>query len=440
MLTTIHRGTMRSQDAYARARNVFPGGNTRTSVYEAPFPIYLARGSGAYVYDVDGNRLLDLQNNFTALIHGHAHAGIAAALAQQASLGVSFSSPTLTEIELAELLCARVPYFEQIRFTNTGSEAVMGAIKAARALTGRHRIAKCEGAYHGSYDPIEISFDSPPDAWGSNRPASVALHKGTPQSVLNETVVIPFNDVELSREILDEEAGSLAAVIVDPMPARLGLIEATKEYLTFLREYTRKRSIILISDEVLTFRLDHAGASTRFGYEPDICAFGKIIGGGMPIGAIGGRKAAMSVFDPSERKPEVYFGGTFAANPMSMVGGRVAMNAMTEEAFARLNALGDYTRQAIATLFEHEGATGQVTGAGSLFRIHLKHGDFRNYRDSYPTQAERQALRALIGHARDNGVLLSPTGLGALSTPMCEEDIDMMIDVLREGLNAWEPA
>ena len=222
------------------------------------------------------------------------------------------------------------------------------------------------------------------------------------------------------------------------MPARLGLIKATTDYLAFLREYTQKRSIILISDEVLTFRLDYSGASTLFGYEPDICAFGKIIGGGMPIGAIGGRKAAMSVFDPSARKPDVYFGGTFAANPMSMIGGCVAMNWMTPEAFTRLNALGDYARKAIAALFAREGTTGQVTGAGSLFRIHFKQGELGNYRDSYPTPQERQALRTLVGQARENGVLLSPTGLGALSTPMSEQDVDVMVGVLRECLAALE--
>lgn len=411
-----------------------PGGNTRSSVYESPFPIYAESGSGAYLQDVDGNRYLDFTNNFTTLIHGHGDEAVATAVAAQLRRGTSFGNPTESEIQLAELLCGRVPWFERIRFTNTGSEAVMMAVRAARALTGRTKVAKCEGAYHGNYDPVEVSFDSTPDNWGSNRPAPVAYNKGTPPSVLQQTLVLPFNDLAATKELLSEEAGDVACVLLDPIPARAGLIPVDPDYLAFLRDFTRRRGIVLISDEVLNFRLSYEGALSRFGVEADMCAFGKIVGGGLPIGAVAGKVEFMSVFDPSNGKPAVPQAGTFTANPLSMVAGLTAMAAMTPAAFERLNGLGEAARSGLNAAMNHAGIRGQVTGLGSLFQIKLNDRVLRSYRDQYPDPSERAFLGRLIRVLRDNGVLISSTGLGALSTPMVAADIDRLVDTVGQAL------
>src|SRR5215468_3513188 len=217
----------RSAALWARAQHVMPGGNTRTTVYMAPYPPYAASGDGCWVTDVEGDRRLDCLNNYTALIHGHAHPEIVEATTRRLALGSSFPLPTPEEIELAALLCERLPSAERVRFTNSGSEAVMIAIKGARAFTGRPKIAKFEGAYHGSYDYAEVSLGSTPENWGSlAAPASTAYSKGTPPAVLEDVVVLPFNHLEQAVARIEREARHLAAVLVDPVPNRVGLVPA----------------------------------------------------------------------------------------------------------------------------------------------------------------------------------------------------------------------
>ena len=255
-----------SQKLYNRALSSLPGGNTRTTVFMKPYPIYAARGEGCRVFDVDGNEYIDCINNFTALIHGHAHPALVAAATKQLALGSAFGLPTESEVDLAELLAARLPSVEQVRFTNSGTEAVMMALKAARAFTGRPKIAKCEGAYHGSYDYAEVSLDPVPEAWGRNAPVSVAYAKGTPDNVLADVITIPFNDAEAAVSLIREHGAELACVLVDPMPNRAGLAPADKAYLEALRAVTSEVGALLIFDEVITFRLGYRGAQGHLGY------------------------------------------------------------------------------------------------------------------------------------------------------------------------------
>src|SRR5499426_2318698 len=251
----------KSAALFARAQGVLPGGNSRTTVYMAPYPPYAASGEGCWVTDVEGDRRLDCLNNYTALIHGHAHPAIVEAATRRLALGASFPMPTPEEIELAALLCERLPSAERVRFTNSGSEAVMIALKAARGFTGRPKIAKFEGAYHGSYDWAEVSLSSGSGDWGpADAPTSVAYAKGTPPSVLEEVVVLPFNRTELAVARIEREARNLAAVLIDPMPNRAGLIPARPEFLRAIREVTRAHGICLIFDEVISFRVGYHGA------------------------------------------------------------------------------------------------------------------------------------------------------------------------------------
>ena len=419
----------KSAALFARATKVLPGGNSRTTVWSSPHPVYAASGEGCWLTDVDGNRYLDLLNNYTSLLHGHSHPAIVEAVTQRLPLGTAFPLPTETEIELAELLCSRVQSFDHVRFANSGSEAVMIALKAARARTGRPKIAKCEGAYHGSYDFAEVSLDSSPETWGNAEPRSVPYSAGTPQGVLDNVVVIPFNRTEEAERILRANAGELACVLVDPMPNRGGLIPAQRSFLEMLRRVTSECGMLLIFDEVISFRLDHAGAQGVFGVDPDLTTLAKIIGGGFPVGAIAGTADAMSVFDPRQGKPLAPHGGTFNANPISMIAGKIAMELMTPAEYTRLNALGQRIRDGIANAFAKTGIDGQVTGAGSLFRILMTSVSLIDYRTAQAANAQAPALERVVAFLRNNGILIAGTGLGALSTPMGDAEVNLFVEI-----------
>src|SRR5262249_35977729 len=241
----------------------------------APRPIYAAAGDGCWITDVDGDRRLDLLNNYTALIHGHAHPTVTRAASARLARGSSFPLPTAEEVELATLLVDRLPGVDQVRFTNSGSEAVMMAIKAARGFTGRPRIAKFEGAY----DSGGVRVGSPSESGGSLAArASGASSKGTPPAVLEDVIVLPFNRPELAARRIAEGADTLAAVIVDPVPNRVGLMPADREFLESLRAVTAAHGIVLIFDEVISFRVGYHGAQGRFGIPPDLTTLCKIIG------------------------------------------------------------------------------------------------------------------------------------------------------------------
>jgi glutamate-1-semialdehyde 2,1-aminomutase len=423
-----------SQKMYNRALTSLPGGNTRTTVFMKPYPIYAARGAGCRVWDVDGNEFIDCINNFTSQIHGHAHPALVKAATAQLALGSAFGLPTESEIDLAELLAARLPSVDQVRFANSGTEAVMMALKAARAFTGRPKIAKCEGAYHGTYDYAEVSLDPTPEAWGRNAPVSVAYAKGTPDNVLADVVTIPFNDAEAASSLIREHGPELACVLVDPMPNHAGLAPADKTYLAALRQVTREVGALLVFDEVITFRLGFRGAQGLWNVEPDLTTLGKIIGGGFPVGAIGGDKDVMAVFDPRLGKPALPQGGTFSANPVTMRAGLAAMELLDDAAFARLDAMGEAVRAGINDAFHRRGIPGGTVGLGSLLKIHFADRPIRDYRSAYPTEAEssRQAVfnRALL----NRGVLAAGYGLMALSTPMTDADIDAIIDAASGAL------
>lgn len=422
---------------WQRAQHVLPGGNTRTTVFMAPRPIYAADGEGCWLTDVDGERRLDLLNNYTSLIHGHAHPAVTEAATRRLARGASFALPTPEEIDLAALLAERVPSVEQVRFTNSGSEAVMVAIKAARAFTGRHRIAKFEGAYHGSYDWAEVSLGSSPGEWGPlEAPVSLPYSKGTPPSVLEEVVVLPFNHARLAAARIEREAHGLAAVILDPVPNRVGLMPARAEFLNAMREVTAAHGILLIFDEVISFRVGYRGAQGVFDVRPDLTTFGKIIGGGFPVGAVGGGADVMAVFDPRGGKPAVPHGGTFNANPVTMAAGLAAMRLMDEGAYARLDEMGETLRGGFRACLERAGVPGAITGVGSLFRIHPTERAFVDYRSAVADDAEKKRLDRLHRALLDHGVLISPTGLGCLSTVVTEAEVEYFLEIVNHCVRA----
>lgn len=420
---------------FGRGCTVFPGGTTRATIDCDPTPRYVLKGEGAYMVDVDGQRFLDLNNNFTTLIHGHAFAPALDAAARLLRDGTCFSNPTAHEIDLAELLVDRIPAFEQVRFVNTGTEAVMFAIKAARAFTGRSGIAKIEGAYHGSYDWAEAGQGGTPSTWGSpEAPAAVPAYAGTPGSIADEVVVLRFNDAEGARRRIAAAADRLACVLLDPMPSRGGLIPPDSDFIAAVVETARHHGILIVCDEVLNLRQGYRGASARYGIEPDLIAAGKIIGGGFPIGAIGGSRRVVGVFDGSTGKAKVAQGGTFSANPISMVAGRISMEALTEAALARLEAMGDRLRTALTAAIERRQAHYVVSGAASLFRIHPKRILPRDYRECYPLPNEAASMKAMGRFFQSEGVILPMGATACLSTAMTDADIDKIVDVFEQFL------
>ena len=427
----------KSARLHRQATAVMPGGNSRTTVHMAPYPPYAAEGQGCFVVDVDGDRRLDLLNNYTALIHGHAHPSITTAATARLARGTSFPLPTVEEVELASLLVERLPAVEQVRFTNSGSEAVMMAIKAARGFTGRPKIAKFEGAYHGSYDYAEVSLSSTPANWGSlAEPASTAYSRGTPPAVLEDVIVLPFNRPELAARRIERHASELAAVIVDPVPNRVGLMPADREFLESLRAVTAAHGVVLIFDEVISFRIGYHGAQGHFGIRPDLTTLGKIIGGGFPVGAVGGRADVMAVFDPTKGTPPVPHGGTFNANPVTMAAGLAGMRLMDRAAFDRLAEFGAKLRDGVAACFKDAGISGSVTGVGSLFKVHPSQRTLSDYRSSRADTAEAARLDRIVRYLLDHGVLLSTTGLGCLSTPMGDPELEGFLGVFSAALEA----
>lgn len=440
--------TAGSRQLHETALDLLPGGTSRAVHQTRPHPIYAREGNGCVLVDVDGNRYLDFYNNASSLIHGHAHPAIVAAIEEQARRGTAFSLAAESQIELARILSDRIASVEQVRFVNSGSEAILLAIKAARALTGKPKIAKFEGLYHGCGDAVEVSLEPDPETWGDPRaPASVGYTPATPPGLLESVVVLPFNDTEATESILTAHADDLAAVILDVLPLRIGAAPANPEWLAALRRLTRDLGILLISDEVVTFRLDAGGPQASYGFDADLTVLGKIIGGGLPVGAVAGPRWAMRPFDGSSGRPAVPNAGTFNANPLTMAAGVAALTALPGDEVERINDMGASLRQRADAAFEELGLAAHTRGSGSLFGIHMTDRRFEDYRGFWHASVEDRRAKArqlgLYDGLRERGILLTVGGIGAISTAMTGAEIDSFVaslvdtvtDMQRKG--AW---
>jgi glutamate-1-semialdehyde 2,1-aminomutase len=426
-----------SKTLYQRACQVMPGGNSRHSIALAPYPIYARSGRGCRITDVEGEERIDFLNNFTSLIRGHADPQVTRAVHERIDLGTAFTMPTAADVELAELIAERVPYIEHLRFCNSGSEAVMLTIKAARAFTGRHKIAKFEGAYHGIYDYVQVSEGSTPDAWGEAEHPAPVLEAGMPPSLAEDVVVLPWNNFKACEALIKAQQDQLAAVIVDALPVGIGMIAPQPGFIEFLRELTERHGILFIADEVLTFRLSYHGAMNAHGIRPDLTALGKIIGGGFPVGAVGGSREVMSVFDHTG-KLKVHHGGTYNANPVTMTAGLETMRLMTEAGYERLNQMGDYIRHELREMLGERGIPAMVNGKGSLFLAVLTDQELTDYRSLTGSYSRTNPVAGPLCHELlARGIITSPRGIfGCLSTPMAEAELDAFVAALDESLTA----
>jgi glutamate-1-semialdehyde 2,1-aminomutase len=419
-----------------------PGGNSRTTVYFPPYPIYAARALGSRVWDVDGVERLDFINNYSSLIHGHNHPKIVEAIIAQAQRLLSISLPTEEEVQLAEIVTARMPAVEQVRFCNSGTEGVMFAIKAARAWTGRPKIAKVEGAYHGSGDTASVSVNPSPDKWGDpSEPASVA-GGGSGPGAAADTVVIPMNDIENTRRIIRKHGAELAGVVLDPLVKNLGYVAATQGFVKMLREECDAAGAMLIFDEVYSMRLGFHGAQGALGINPDLTAMGKIIGGGLPVGAVGGRSDIMTaLFDPRGHA-KVSHGGTFNANPMTMAAGVAAMTLFDRAAFDRLSALGERLRAGLREALGIAKVPGTVGGATSMVSLFHVDANPQTYRDVVQSRRSnaQAGVRAekFFRYMLNHGVLMGAPGFFVLSTAVTEDEVDHTIETALAALRTME--
>jgi len=430
----VSREVSKSAALYDRALKVLPGGVSRNAALHDPHPLYVDRGSGCLLTDVEGVTRIDFANNMASLVHGHADPDVVRTVTEQLCRGTAFSVATEIEIRCAEHLRSRNPGFEKMRFVNSGTEAVMAGIKVARACTGRPMIAKAEGAYHGAYDYIEVSQAPTPANWGSlDEPSRVPLVKGTPRSVMDEVVVFPFNDIDRTIALLERSKDKLACVVIDLMPHRIGLNPAHPAYVSALRDWTARSGVILLIDEVITFRSCYGGLQQQYNVTPDLTAMGKMIGGGFPIGAIAGRAEMMDVLNPRSPKYCYPHSGTFSANPISVGAGLAAMEKFNRPEVARLNALTRIAVKKVDDAIRQTGMAASVTGTGSMFRVHLKATPPRDYREAHLSPEENKRLKVLLSHMMDEGIILINSCSAALSTPMTEKDVDVLAAAFRGG-------
>lgn len=393
-------------------RRYLPGGDSRSTLFYPPYPAVLVQGDGCRVTDLDGNRLLDMTGNHSVLVHGYGAPPVVEAIRRQVELGTCFAGPTEAQLRFARHLVERVGSLERVRFTSSGTEAVMMAVRAARRFTGRRKIAKLEGGYHGTAE----------DVMGSEHP---------------DLVVLPADDAEAAVDALERHAGVLAALLVEPVQGSAGMLPLEREYLGALRDATRRLGIVLIFDEVVSLRVAYGGAEEHFGITPDMCCLGKMIGGGLPLGAFGGRGEIMALFDPSRGPPVIPHPGSYNANPVGLAAGLATLELLTRDAIAGLNAAGEQVREGLRQAFAEAGVPATITGLGSLFGIHLTEGPVRTIRDA--ARADAALRHRIFLGLYDEGVLIDPRGVGTLSTAVGEAEIAEFLAALRAVLARVAP-
>ena len=428
------RSTPKSKALWEDAKNYMPGGDSRNSIFWAPYPIFVDHATGCHVVDSDGVDRLDFIGTMTTLVLGHSPKPVVDAVQEQMTQGVVYNAPNAHQIRLAKLLCERIPSFDLVRFTNSGTEATLNTIRAARAVTGKSKIAKVEGGYHGSHDQVSVSVRvNPAKAGERSRPDAMAATEGLGEGTLDQVVVMPFNETAVAREILESHKDELAGVIIEPMLGSVGMLPATPEFLTMLREFTKANGIILIFDEVISYRAASGGAQEYYGITPDMTSLGKIIGGGFSIGAFGGSKAIMDLYDPTVAGgPRVAHAGTFNANPVTMLAGAATLEELTPEVYRKLAEMTEYLRAGVLQVGADLETPVQVTGLGSLFGLHFAGQELIGYRD---IAAEDSAFRhqVFLGLLNE-GILMAANLVGAVSTEIDEKEIDAFTAALRRVL------
>lgn len=402
-----------SREHHERMINYIPGGATRSLSYFKPWPLHISHGQGAHVYTHEGHALLDVTNAYGALIHGHGDPDVAAAVCAGIQKGSQFSTPTDGQFKLARLLCERVPGFEKLRFLNSGTEATMFAMRTARAFTGRDKILKMSGGFHGTHDAVAASTKKN------------VITAGIPAAMTRDILEVPFNDPAALEAAVAAHAQDLAAVIMEPFLGAGGVVLPKPGYLESARQITKAHDVLLIFDEIFSFRVDTGGCQNLFNVIPDITTVGKVVGGGLPIGVLGGRSEIMNIYCHENTEKPLYHSGTFNGYETVMQAGFAALSKFDKKAVAGVNRLGDRFQKGLQETFARTGLNIQSTQIGSLLNLHFVNEPVTTPEQVLTSEEELHALMHLS--LLNKGVFSIPRGLFILSTAMTGAQIDGLV-------------
>lgn len=415
-----------SRELYERAKRLMPGGVSSPVRAFQPYPCFIDRAKGSRITDVDGNEYIDYCMAFGPLILGHAHPAVVKAVQEQAERGTLYGAPVEAEARFAETVRTHFPSMEMLRIVSSGTEATMHALRLARGHTGRKKVLKFEGCFHGAHDAMLVKAGS--GATTHSAPNSL----GVPEEVAANTLLAPYNDLEAVRRVLDANQEEVAAVIVEPVMGNIGPVLPEDGFLHGLRELATDNGSLLIFDEVITgFRLGMGGAQQRYGVRPDITTLGKIIGGGLPIGAFGASAEIMGKISPSGK---VYQAGTFSGNPLSLAAGLAAIGELRRVGHEDLERKGELMRSGLRDALAASSVPHQVAGTGSMFQLFLADRPVRNYQDALRSDAP--LFSSLFLRLLEEGVYLAPSQYETnfLSTAHTDEDVRRTIDAFAQAL------
>lgn len=425
----------KSEALHREALNHIVGGvNSPSRSYKAVgggSPVYMERGQGAYFWDVDGNKYIDYLAAYGPIITGHAHPHIAKAISNAAETGVLYGTPTSLENKFAKMLKDAIPSLEKVRFVNSGTEAVMTTVRVARAFTDRTKIIKFFGSYHGHFDAVLVEAGSGPATLGTPDSA------GIPRSVAEDVITVPFNDIHLFKQAMERWGNQIAAVLVEPIVGNFGIVTPKEGFLQEVNDITHKAGGLVIYDEVISaFRFTYGSAQQVYGVEPDMTAMGKIIGGGLPIGAYGGRKDIMEQVAPLG---PAYQAGTMAGNPASMAAGIACLEVLQEKGvYEKLDLLGERLEKGILEEADKHGVSVTVNRLCGALTVYFTEGTISSYEDAEATDGD--AFAVFFKHMLQQGINLAPSKYEAwfLTTEHTETDIDLTIEAAGKAFEAMK--
>lgn len=414
-----------SRTRHEKLIHYIPGGATRSLSYFRPYPIHIDYGEGAYVYSHEGHKLLDVTNAYGAIVHGHGDADVVKAVQEGIARGSQYSTPTDGQYKLAKLLCERVPGFDRVRFLNSGTESTMFAMRTARAFTGKDKILKMSGGFHGTHDCVAASTKKN------------VITAGIPKGMTEDMMEVPFNDFHALEKAVKENASQLAAVIMEPFLGAGGVILPEEGYLSHVRKVTRENNVLLIFDEIFSFRVNTGGCQKLFRVIPDLTTIGKVVGGGLPIGVFGGKEEIMNIYCHENTATPLYHSGTFNGYETLMQAGYAALSKYDDTAVAYINGLGSRFQEGLLKSIRDNGLKIQSNQIGSLLNLH--------FYDKPITSADQvlesvEQLHNLMHLSLLNkGVFTIPRGLFILSCSITAAEIDSLVEKIDETLKELLP-